>query len=95
MKRAITLLTLVLMPSVSALADGMSSRALNLLYKNDIYVSDSDKLNFLSQLCGDTITFKISAVSDVSMFTKEVPDTIWIKKKPTKNPQFTMVKHFL
>lgn len=81
------MLSLVLLLSVSALADGMSSRAINLLNKNGIYISDSDKLSFLRQLCGDTITFNISAVRDVNMFTKEVPDTIWIKKKPKKNPQ--------
>lgn len=92
MKRLLTLFSFIVLFSLFALADSSSATVLELLNKNGVYVSDSDKLSFLRQLCEDTITFNISAVRDIDMFTKEVPDTLWIKKRPKKNPKEG--KHF-
>lgn len=86
MRQLLILLPIILV-SIPAFADKASVTALNLLNKNGVYVSDSDILSFLHQLAGDTITFNVSAVTDLSMFSKEQPDTIWIKPRPKKNPK--------
>lgn len=72
---------------MSVHADKASNTAINLLNRQGVYVSDSDILGFLRSLAGDTISFNITAVNDINLYTKEVPDTIWIKKRPKKNPQ--------
>ena len=87
MKKLISLIFLSLFFSLSIYADRESSTAINLLNRQGVYVSDADILGFLKSLAGDTISFNITAVSDVDFFTKEVPDTIWVKKRPKKNPQ--------
>lgn len=47
----------------------------------------SDKLSILKKLGGDTISFEFpSELIHLTNFTKEIPDTIWIKKRPKKNP---------
>lgn len=78
---------LALLFSVSAHADGASTTARHLLDRNGVFITDSDILEFLRTLSGDTITFNITAVNDVAMFNKELPDTLWIKKRPKKNPR--------
>lgn len=85
MRQIFLLLSLIF--SLSAFADGASSTALNLLSRNGSYVSDSDILRFMRTLRGDTISLNITAVPYVDFFKKEVPDTIWIKNRPKKNPQ--------
>ena len=85
--RQILILLFIILFSVPAFADKASVTALNLLNKNESYVSDSNILSFLHQLVGDTITFNISAVNDLNMFSIEQPDTIWIKARPKKNPK--------
>lgn len=86
MKQTLILLFIILF-SVPAFADKASITALNLLNKNGAYVSDSNILSFLHQLVGDTITFNISAVNALNMFSKEQPDTVWVKARPEKNPK--------
>ena len=86
MRHFLILLSIILF-SVPAFADKASVIALNLLNKNGVYVYDSDILSFLHQLAGDTITFNVSSVNDLSMFSKEQSDTIWIKPRPKKNPK--------
>lgn len=81
------LLLFIILFSIPAFADKASVTAINLLNKNGAYVSNSNVLNFLHQLTGDTIIFNISAVNDLNMFSKEQPDTIWIKPRPKKNPK--------
>ena len=76
MRHFLILLSIILF-SVPAFADKASVIALNLLNKNGVYVYDSDILSFLHQLAGDTITFNVSSVNDLSMFSKEQSDTIW------------------
>jgi len=87
MKKLISIVSFSLLFCLSAFADGASVTALNLLNRNGNYISDSDILGFLRSLSGDTISFNITAVNDIDLFTKEVPDTIWIKNRPKKNPK--------
>lgn len=48
----------------------------------------------LSDLRGDTITMCFGeSVNGLHNFTKNVPDTVWIKKRPKKNPQLD--KHYI
>lgn len=86
MKQLLILLSFIFVNS-PAFADKASVTALNLLNKSGAYVTDSNILSFLHQLVGDTITFNVSAVNDLDMFSKEHPDTIWIKSRPKKNPK--------
>lgn len=72
---------------ISAFADKASMTAINLLDKNGLYFSDSDIIKFLKTFNGDTITFNFPDINYTDMFTKENPDTIWIKKRPKKNPK--------
>lgn len=92
MKKLFSLIILSILFCMSVHADRASNTALNLLNKQGVYVSDSDILGFLRTLAGDSISFNITAVNDINLFIKEVPDTIWIKKRPKKNPQEG--KHF-
>lgn len=92
MKRLLTALSLIFICLLFASANSSSITAIKLLSKNKEYVYDLDKLTFLRTLCEDTIVFYIPTVSNIDMFTKEVPDTIWIKKRPKKNPKEG--KHF-
>lgn len=59
----------------------------NLANKAKIVTSKSDKLNMLQALRGDTITFDFGYIPYVDFFFSEVPDTIWIKERPKKNPK--------
>ncbi|WP_301749153.1 MULTISPECIES: hypothetical protein [Bacteroides] len=73
MKKLISLIFISLFFSLSVYADRASSTAINLLNRQGVYVSDADIPGFLKSLAGDTISFNITAVSDVDFFTKEVP----------------------
>lgn len=54
---------------------------------NRTAINTLDKLSILKKLCGDTISFEfLCKFSYLDNFTKEIPDTIWIKKRPKKNP---------
>lgn len=87
MRKLSSFLLFIVCFSLSALSDSASFTALNLLDRNDVYISDADILGFLRTLSGDTITFNITAVNKVDIFKKEQPDTIWITKRPKKNAQ--------
>lgn len=73
--------------SFFAYADSSTEAVKNLLDLNQTLSSDESQFNFLRGLRGDTITFDITAYNHVDLFTKEIPDTIWVKKRPKKNPQ--------
>lgn len=48
--------------------------------------SNDSKLKLLQMLRGDTITFDFNGIEKTTLFSIASPDTIWIKKKPKKNP---------
>jgi len=47
--------------------------------------SDAEKLKYLQQFVGDTIIFNFPATY-LSVFSVERPDTVWLKKRPKRNP---------
>ena len=49
--------------------------------------SNDSKLKLLQMLRGDTITFDFNGIEKTTLFSIASPDTIWIKKKPKKNPK--------
>lgn len=51
---------------------------------NQTYITN--RADFLRTFCGDTIMFNITGVNHLSYFRQELPDTIWIKSRPKKNP---------
>lgn len=85
MRKTIYLALLCVLAWLPALADSDGTTALGLLERNGFYMADGDILAFMRKHCGDTIRFNITAVKTVDMFTKEVPDTVWIKKRPKKD----------
>lgn len=87
MKKIFCLLTFALY-IVAAYAGNNASQAIQNLSQYDRVAStDTDKLALLKKLGGDTISFEFPRkFSHLDNFTKEIPDTIWIKKRPKKNP---------
>ena len=49
--------------------------------------SESEKLSFLKNFIGDTIKLNFYTSKPTDLFSKQYPDTIWIKKRPKKNPE--------
>lgn len=56
-------------------------------YQNKRGYSDESKFSLLQMLRGDTITFDFWGVDRTALFTLSNPDTVWIKKRPKKNPK--------
>ena len=56
-------------------------------YQNKGGYSDESKLRLLQMLRGDTITFDFGGIEKNTLFSTDTPDTIWIKKRPKKNPK--------
>ena len=55
-------------------------------YKISTY-GDQEKLSYLKKFVGDTITLDFSNRDYSDLFIKKDPDTIWLKKRPKKNPE--------
>lgn len=79
---------LIIMISLGeALADNVSN---NIKFLSDLIFTESSSshnYNILYKLRGDTITIDFSGVPYIKSFTKERPDTIWLKQRPKKNPK--------
>lgn len=56
-------------------------------------VTRLDYPKYLKQLVGDTIIMEFNPSAYLTSFTVENPDTVWIKKKPKKNP--VLGKHYV
>lgn len=66
--------------------DNIAQTIQSLSQYNQISSTDSDKLSMLKKLGGDTISFEFpNSFTHLNNFTKEIPDTIWIKKRPKRN----------
>ena len=46
----------------------------------------TSRADFLRTFCGDTIVFNITGADHLPFVYQETPDTLWIKKRPKKNP---------
>ena len=60
-------------------------------YEKSSYTGRSN-VNFLKTFIGDTITFNFTS-QYLDGFSVESPDTIWVKKRPKKNPE--LGKHYI
>ena len=59
----------------------------NISNYNTTASTTSEQVSLLKRFVGDTITLQIVDLPVSQMFGKQQPDTIWIKKRPKKNPQ--------
>lgn len=86
MKKVILLLV-ALLPCLGVMgADVTNIPSLYNAY-NDNAVDDRGKVMLLKKFLGDTVSFKIEGADASDMFRVTVPDTVWIKKRPKKNPE--------
>lgn len=83
---------IVLFVAATSVADSISDKFTSLGKYIFSTSSNSEKLTELQNLVGDTITFDFPNLSYINIFSKEIPDTLWIKKRPKKNPKEG--KHF-
>lgn len=92
MKKALLLLIASVIGFVSAAAEVKSTfRDAFSRYERSSYI-DRYNTDFLKKFLGDTISLEFSATS-LDCFSVEQPDTVWLKKRPKKNPEFG--KHYL
>lgn len=88
MKKITTFITFFVLFTLSAFADVEYDALCDLYNRTNVNKNKPYSIiDFLSELKGDTITFNFPTANSLEMFSKEVPDTIWIKKRPKKNPR--------
>ena len=92
-KRKIRIMILFIIGAIDVFADSVQDK---LMYLQDFAVmgySNEDKIKFLRMLIGDTISFDFVTDRKIELFTKEKPDTFWIKdikRKPKEGKDYLL-----
>jgi hypothetical protein len=93
--KKITILLFVLMSFFTAYAGSNDYPKTMEPFKNYelIGTTSLEYNNYLKKFVGDTIVMQFDTSASLEAFSVENPDTVWIKKRPKKNPE--LGKHYI
>jgi len=88
MKKLALLLFVLISFSTTYAAEKSTSKIMEPFKKYEFTDGSSfEYSSYLKQFVGDTIVMEFSPTAYLGSFTVETPDTVWIKKRPKKNPE--------